>query len=285
MIIKIDCREKGLLEECKKHDLSFITITSENIPLGDIIIYDDAGNEKIIIERKTLADLAASIRDGRYKEQGFRLQECSLHNHNIIYVIEGDLRYYQPFKGSIDKKALISSMVSINYFKGFSLFRTFNLAETAEWLIQLAKKLHKEGSSPPFYASATGASAAAGAAGATAASATADTATASAIATDASVAEDTGADNYPSAMKRVKKENINIGNIGVIMLSQIPGVSNAAAVAVMEKYSTIQHLIQVLMQDEHALKNIAITDKSGNLRKINKTCILNIYKFLLVQQL
>ena len=189
MIIKIDCREKALLEECNKQQLindsssQFIKIISENIPLGDIIIYDDNNTEKLIIERKTLLDLAASIRDGRYTEQGFRLQQCSMHNHNIIYLIEGDLRYYKPFKSTIDKKALLSSMVSINYFKGFSLFRTITLTETAEWLLQLTRKLHKESALTAYY--------------------------------------------------------------------------------------------------DKALLTISISDKSGKLRKINKTCILNIYKYLL----
>ena len=41
--------------------------------LGDVIICDDDGSERMIIERKTLNDLAASIKDGRYEEQGYRL--------------------------------------------------------------------------------------------------------------------------------------------------------------------------------------------------------------------
>ena len=267
MIIKIDCREKALLEECNKQQLindssQFIKIISENIPLGDIIIYDDNNNEKLIIERKTLLDLAASIRDGRYTEQGYRLQQCSMHNHNIIYLIEGDLRYYKPFKSNIDKNALLSSMVSINYFKGFSIFRTITLTETAEWLLQLAKKLHKESSLPSFYKKNE------------------------VCLTDIETQKETHINEntesvYSSAMKRVKKENINSDNIGEIMLSQIPGVSNASAIAIMKKYLTIQNLIQKLATDDKALINISISDKSGKLRKINKTCILNIYKYLL----
>jgi ERCC4-type nuclease len=269
MIIKIDCREKALLEECNKQQLindssQFIKIISENIPLGDIIIYDDNNNEKLIIERKTLLDLAASIRDGRYTEQGFRLQQCSMHNHNIIYLIEGDLRYYKPFKSNIDKKALLSSMVSINYFKGFSLFRTITLTETAEWLIQLTKKLHKESSSPSYYEKSE---------------------TPNENTEKPSENTETPSENtelaYSSAMKRVKKENINPDNIGEIMLSQIPGVSNASAIAIMNKYLTIQNLIQKMATDDKALIDISISDKSGKLRKINKTCILNIYKYLL----
>ena len=270
MIIKIDCREKALLEECNKQQLindssQFIKIISENIPLGDIIIYDDNNNEKLIIERKTLLDLAASIRDGRYAEQGFRLQQCSMHNHNIIYLIEGDLRYYKPFKSNIDKKALLSSMVSINYFKGFSLFRTITLTETAEWLLKLTKKLHKESSSPSFYEKPIF---------------TAESPNNGELNDNT----ETVNDSYSSAMKRVKKENINPDNIGEIMLSQIPGVSNASAIAIMNKYSTIQNLIQKLATDDKALINISISDKSGKLRKINKTCILNIYKYLLSEK-
>lgn len=267
MIIKIDCREKALLEECNKQQLindssQFIKIISENIPLGDIIIYDDNNNEKLIIERKTLLDLAASIRDGRYTEQGYRLQQCSMHNHNIIYLIEGDLRYYKPFKSNIDKKALMSSMVSINYFKGFSLFRTIDLTETAEWLLQLTTKLHKESPLSSFYEK---------------------TIFITQTPNNDELIENAESlnDSYSSVMKRVKKENINPDNIGEIMLSQIPGVSNASAIAIMSKYSTIQNLIQKLARDDKALINISISDKSGKLRKINKTCILNIYKYLL----
>ena len=40
-----------------------------------------------IIERKTADDLAASIMDGRYEEQKFRLKNCGI--NNVIYLVEG----------------------------------------------------------------------------------------------------------------------------------------------------------------------------------------------------
>jgi ERCC4-type nuclease len=40
-----------------------------------------------IIERKTADDLAASIMDGRYEEQKFRLRNCGI--NNVIYLVEG----------------------------------------------------------------------------------------------------------------------------------------------------------------------------------------------------
>ena len=48
----------------------------------------------LIIERKSLNDLASSIKDGRYAEQSFRLSNIEHHNHNIVYLIEGDRGTY-----------------------------------------------------------------------------------------------------------------------------------------------------------------------------------------------
>lgn len=110
MLIKIDYRESDLHSECIQI-VSFskyktpIKIVSENLPIGDIIICHDDGSEVALIERKTLNDLAASIQDGRYKEQSFRLHNCSVHNHNIYYLIEGDLKYYKNPR--VDKQTLL----------------------------------------------------------------------------------------------------------------------------------------------------------------------------------
>ena len=85
MIVKVDFRETELLQVMMKVVSSYenIKIETSNLPLGDIIICDEQENEKIMIERKTLIDLAASIRDGRYNEQSFRLNNTNIHNHNI----------------------------------------------------------------------------------------------------------------------------------------------------------------------------------------------------------
>ena len=240
MIIKVDYREAVLLDKINEF-LSIkkkenITVTSENLLLGDIIICDASGNEKIIIERKTLSDLAASIRDGRYKEQSFRLNECSMHNHNIIYLIEGNLQNYKPFlfgKSTVDKYALMSSMVSINYYKGFSLYKSNSLDESAEWIIQVAYKLDKEGGNAFYINNNTQMANANGTVAAVAAVAAAD-------------ADADTADKYSTAMKRTKKNNITPENIGEIILNQIPGVSSAVSIVIMEQFKTIKNLIEVL---------------------------------------
>ena len=104
MLIKIDTREKDLYNLCK---LEYNDISFETLDLGDIIICDENNNEKLIIERKTLYDLASSIKDGRYAEQSYRLNNCELHNHNIVYLIEGNLSMYNPKRGRLEKSALL----------------------------------------------------------------------------------------------------------------------------------------------------------------------------------
>ena len=275
MLIKIDYREMkliqyltGLIKEDDK-----IKMVSENLPIGDIILCDDLGQEKAIIERKSLADLAASIRDGRYKEQGFRLNQCNLHNHQIYYLIEGDLRHYRPFKGSPDKKSLLSAMTSMSYFKGFSLYRTMNLEESAEWLLQFAVKLEKEKSRPFYLADACeteqGASACETEQGISAAG------TNYASVNYASV-------NYADVVpnKRIKKDNITPENIGEIMLVQIPSVSSTAAIAIMQKFSTFSALMNALQTDSNCLNTITTTNKNGQSRKLTKPCIQAIFDYL-----
>ena len=252
MHIKIDCREQELFKKC----LAFaelrnvlpdeVKITSESLPLGDIIIYDHNGTEQAIFERKSLADLASSIRDGRYKEQSFRLNACSLHNHTIYYLVEGDLRFYKPYKGSIDQNGLMSAMISVSFFKGFSVYRTMNANETAEFILQFAIKLMKE-KKPSFYVAPL-------------------------------IVEPV----YSAMLtKRIKKENVTPQNIGEVMLSQIPFVSNTVAVAVMKSYGTMGQLLTALSEGTMALNNIFVETKNGQKKKINKTCISNIYSYLL----
>ena len=252
MHIKIDCREQELLKKCLafaelRNVLSDqIKITSESLPLGDIIIYDEKNVEQAMFERKSLADLASSIRDGRYKEQSFRLNACSLHNHNIYYLVEGDLRFYKPYKSSIDQNALMSAMISVSFFKGFSVYRTMNANETAEFILQFALKLMKEKKSS-FY-----------------------------------LAPPVEEPVYSAMLtKRIKKENVTPQNIGEVMLSQIPFVSNTVAVAVMQHYKTFSQLMAALAEGTTALNTIYVETKNGQKKKINKTCISNIYSYLL----
>ena len=155
MLIKIDAREHELIKKCELLLVAVpvfkdLKIVVQQLPLGDIIISDNQ-NDNIIVERKTLSDLAASIKDGRYEEQSYRLNGLSLHNHNIVYLIEGDLSKFNSFKERIDKQTIYSAMFSINYYKGFSLARTNTIDETAFMICNMAYKIGKETSKKPYY--------------------------------------------------------------------------------------------------------------------------------------
>ena len=265
MLIKIDVREQNLIIECNNllNNYENITIEIVTLDIGDIILYDDDGKEIMIIERKTLNDLASSIKDGRYKEQGYRLSNCSLHNHNIFYLIEGNLSSYNnKFNNNkfnrIDKKTLLSAFVSITYFKGFSLYRTNNLTETAEWILSYANKIQKDKNQKCYYNNNEN--------------------------NNENNNNDIIPETYVNVCSRVKKNNITLDNIGAIMLSQIPGVSTNVAEKIMQEYKTIGNLIEHLKENQEILNSIKI-GKDDKLRKISKTTILNINKFLIPEKI
>ena len=182
--------------------LNLHEIKSERLAIGDVIIATTANNPVVMFERKTLADLAASIRDGRYKEQSFRLLETASSTgfspHNIVYIIEGDLARYDERHTQITKTALQSAMVSLMFYKGFSVVRTMNVGETADFILHFADKLAKDGAAP--------------------------------------VPQDDTYSEVAAAAKKEKRDYITRENIGEIMLAQVPGVSPKVAAAILSKY-------------------------------------------------
>jgi ERCC4-type nuclease len=257
MLIRVDMREDALygLFQANANATTPPThaLRSESLPVGDAIISSpDGETDYIVFERKSLADLAASIRDGRYKEQSLRLQALpNVHSHNVVYIVEGDFSRYSERFSKIGKGALQSAMCSLNYYKGFSVVRTMSLAETHDLIQSYANKLAASpapyGHYHPVHKDK-----------------------------DKDVAAD-----YCSALqvKQVKCENITPQNIGEIMLCSIPGVSNKTASVVMKKYTTLRALMEALKEggSGECLADIRLETQ----RKLSKQCIQNIYNFLM----
>lgn len=88
----IDAREQSLWALIQEKPLSIPTRT-EMLPLGDIIIQKTEGEILLMIERKTVADLVGSLKDGRYHDQRKRWLEFMENspNSNVSLWIEGDL--------------------------------------------------------------------------------------------------------------------------------------------------------------------------------------------------
>jgi crossover junction endonuclease MUS81 len=86
-IIKIDNREKDIIQIFEEKGYNILL---ENLDLGDFQFIDLTTKEPfIIIERKTYADLSASIKDGRYKEQKDRLLHSTKKSVRKIMLLEG----------------------------------------------------------------------------------------------------------------------------------------------------------------------------------------------------
>ena len=83
-------------------------------------------------ERKRADDFAASIKDGRWREQTSRLFATG---HRVFFVIEGDLRYLDNMY-----EALIGAIVNAN-LRGSCCLRTMDVEETACFVLHLARKL------------------------------------------------------------------------------------------------------------------------------------------------
>jgi ERCC4-type nuclease len=149
MKIVFDERETTLYNNCMSYITTqipqlktSITIEKRVLPIGDVLLYTNENVLLSIIERKTISDLFSSIKDGRYEEQSYRLShngECSL--HNVIYIIEGNIT---TLRGPAEKKLLYSTITSLNYFKGFSVFRTQSCMDTAELLVHMSDKIDRK---------------------------------------------------------------------------------------------------------------------------------------------
>ena len=286
MLIKIDNRERELIKKCEDLLVAVpafkeLKIEVQQLPLGDIIICsnqnDNGQIDNILVERKTLSDLAASIKDGRYDEQSYRLNGLPIHNHNIIYLIEGDLGNFNSFKERIDKQTIYSAMFSINHFKGFSLMRTNTIDETAFMICNMAYKIGKDKDKKPYFQNKMEKMVEEN----SKLNAGTEVETEESLGTEVEV--DTGvrgAKDYCAVIKKVKKDNITLENIGEIMLCQIPGVSSVSAIAILREFKTLPELIKAIQQESTCLNGISTTDSKGKTRKISKTTIETIVKYL-----
>ena len=204
MQIISDYREHHINDLFKSLNIEFKT---ENMPIGDFKIMN-GDSVKTLIERKTISDLVSSIIDGRYKEQSFRLSHLdNLHQHNIFYIIEGDLNTYKP-NTRIKTESIRTAMFTLSYYKGFNVINTKTKLETANYIKFIYDKIGKQPNIEPYT----------------------------------QIGGSVEKEEYVNVVKKTKRDNINKDNITILMLSQIPGISTKIAKAVLNKY-TFEELV------------------------------------------
>ena len=231
-------------------------IIIKSLDLGDYLI-ENEDKSLILIERKSLADLEASIKDGRYSEQSYRLNECVIANHNIIYLIEGSIINY---KNKYFVNSLYSSLLTLNYFKGFSVLNSINNVETAEIIYRFANKLLREKSKNGYYSNIQVID---------------NTNTNTSDSNNEKIID--SKNEYVNALKTSKKGNITRDNINIIMLMQIPNVNVVSATAIIEKYKNMRDLTNALEENNNCLDNMC-----ANNRKISNNVIKSIKEYLLI---
>jgi ERCC4-type nuclease len=109
-----------------------IAVAAESLPVGDYVVSD-----RVVVERKSPADLAASIKDRRLFEQVGRLAEAY---PSVVLVVEGEPVHIseRSWKGALGR-ALIG---------GVAVLRTAGPQDTAAWIARLHRLEGKPVSTP-----------------------------------------------------------------------------------------------------------------------------------------
>jgi ERCC4-type nuclease len=140
MLLEIDNREKYLIEALKEREIVFEIVT---LDVGDVRISHD-NRTIVIIERKTISDLDQSIKDGRYRDQKYRMLD-NYDRKQIMYIIEGfEYACYDRVKG-----AIINTLIRDD----IKVFTLDAVGDTASFINDIAKRVEKE---PEKYLSESG---------------------------------------------------------------------------------------------------------------------------------
>jgi ERCC4-type nuclease len=120
-------------------------VTVKALPVGDIWVgvkEDGAMAEGgIVIERKSIRDLEASILDGRYREQRGRiLAFCEENKTQPMYILEGS---WSSSTGRLQKSALMKFIQRLVLHYQIPVIQTASIHETAE-LLQTMMEQWKE---------------------------------------------------------------------------------------------------------------------------------------------
>jgi len=220
VIVTWDVREHEAIEYATEQKCELETKALE---MGDIQIRSET--ETLVFERKTVADLAASIKDGRFREQKQRLLS-HFPPHRITYIIEGAYKSVfrtTPFHG-IDAAAYTSAVLSLQYRDGCHVMLTPSVKETVTYIYAIASRMashpEKIAYAPP------------------------------------NPTEETYASSL--SVKSKKGDNLTPALCYVLQLSQIPGLSVKLATDIASVYPSMSVLLSAMQEKkEKAFTDIA----------------------------
>lgn len=245
MNLIIDNREQDIKSYFKEYN----KVTFDNLDLGDIRF---EYNQQLIllIERKSLKDLANSIKTGRYREQKMRLLNSQIAKDKIVYLIEGKL---EP-NIIIDKvpyNTFVGSMVNTIIRDNFKVYQTLDLEATIFFLESIYNKLDKNSLKLDVI--------------------------------EKNYLDDNYNQNqeYLSTLKSKKKDNLNPYNCYILQLSQIPGISIQISSSIANQFKSFKELYHLYdTTDSKGLKDITYSTSTGKLIRIGEKRSQIIYQYI-----
>ena len=259
MNLIIDYRERKLVNHFKDKP----NVEIKNLDLGDIIF--NYNNELVLlIERKTVSDLGASILDGRNREQKVRLMNCGIDTSKILYLIEGSLN--KIYSKRFSSKTLIGSIVNTMIRDNLKVYKTLDLAETILFIERIYDKLTKNPEKLIKSRSQT----------------------------KQIEQENPKPDQvcYAYSIKKKKKANMTPNTCSIIQLSQIPNVSTSIAKVILEKYGSVFNLCceysnhqDDISYCEELVKELTYSIANSKTRRVGPKASVNLFHYLFNQSL
>jgi crossover junction endonuclease MUS81 len=258
----LDNREHMLI---KVAETTRVPYTVKQLDIGDAIIKKtDSEDFLYIIERKTITDLIASIKDGRYKEQKIRLAAMveQRRAQDYFFIIEG---YIMP----VDRVMIHGAIISMNLRDNIRVIRTCDIAETFNFIHRVVQRINKD---PSEFVKLE------------------------AVAiplqpVDESSSEIPVASGYLSSIKSKKNANITPQICQCLALAGVPGISTKSAELIINHYGSLvglldayklidQNNINKTDEERIVMKECMLADINNGSRKLGAVVSKRVYEFL-----
>jgi ERCC4-type nuclease len=220
-------------------------VTCANLDIGDVVVSASATDPSpdallMVFERKTLADLVSSIKDGRHHEQKARLLEWRRSavpgRRRVYYVIEG-------WRPNSPDKMQVSAVINTLFRDDIAVVLLKDASETLAFFTETFNRFTTE---PAKYSATEGG---------------------------------TGTEaDYISQVKMKKNKNITPANVLVFQLSQIPGISTKIAQGIAAAHPTMSAFVRALDALESPVERAKYVENIpiGDNRKVGKKTAIKI---------
>jgi ERCC4-type nuclease len=212
-----------------------VRLDRKQLLIGDVQI--SSGDNIILLERKTWADLISSLNDGRYTNQKARLMAERERNPRLkfLYLIEGAPPVYTGFTRLTPNAHAYAALTKMAIRDGVCCLWSASFFDSARMILYIVKTEAKGGFisefAPPAQAAAAANEDEEGDAGAAAKAAA-------------------PARGYSQFVKHASKRKNTEDNMWEVILTSVPGISTFKALKIMDVYPTSKSLYKAYAELE-----------------------------------